>query len=238
VVREHDGDVRVAPDADRLADPVEQAEPLLAQVRRVDAARVGGGDLARVQLALVPWDRSLEGKTLADWAKRRGMPPTPETGASLVIEAMLRGGTSAIYHVMDEGDVERIMRHPQTMIASDGRLTRPGEGHPHPRWYGTFPRVLGVYVREKHVLGLEEAVRKMTGMPAARLGLSDRGTVKEGAFADLVVFDPVTIADRSTYERPHQYPVGIDWVLVNGTPAVERGRFTDARAGRVVRRTR
>jgi dihydroorotase/N-acyl-D-amino-acid deacylase len=196
----------------------------------------GGGDLARVQFALVRWDRSLEGKTLADWARRRGMAPTPENGATLVIDAMLRGGASAIYHVMDEGDVERIMRHPQTMIASDGRLTRPGEGHPHPRWYGTFPRVLGVYAREKHVLGLEEAVHKMTGMPAARLGLADRGVVKEGAFADLVVLDPTTIGDRATYERPHQYPVGIDWVLVNGTPVVERGRFTDARAGRVVRR--
>jgi dihydroorotase/N-acyl-D-amino-acid deacylase len=150
---------------------------------------------------------------------------------------MLRGGASAIYHVMDDADVERIMRHPQTMIASDGRLTRPGDGHPHPRWYGTFPRVLGHYVREKRVLSLEQAVRKMTGMPAARLGLADRGAIREGAFADLVVFDPATIADRATYERPHQYPAGIDVVLVNGTPVVDAGRYTDARAGRVLRRT-
>ena len=162
--------------------------------------------------------------------------PTPENGADLVIEAMLNGGASAIYHVMDEGDVERIMRHPQTMIASDGRLTFPGDGHPHPRWYGTFPRVLGRYVREKHVLGLEEAVHKMTGMPAARLGLTDRGLVKEGLRADLVVFDAATIADQATYEKPHQYPVGIDYVLVNGTAVVDAGKYTNARAGLVLKR--
>lgn len=196
----------------------------------------GGGDLRRVQLARVSWDRTLEGKTLHDWAERRGLAPTPETGAALVVEALRNGGASAIYHVLDEGDVERIMRHPRTMIASDGRLVRPGEGHPHPRWYGTFPRVLGVYVRERRVLDLENAVHKMTGMPAARLGLADRGHVAEGMAADLVVFDPATVADRSTFEAPHQYPVGIPYVLVNGVAVVEGGRFTDRRAGVVLRR--
>jgi N-acyl-D-amino-acid deacylase len=196
----------------------------------------GGGDLARVQFARVAWDKTLEGKTLADWAKRKNIEPTPENGAELVIEAMLAGGASAIYHVMDEGDVERIMKHPQTMVASDGRLTFPGDGHPHPRWYGTFPRVLGTYVREKRVLSLERAVNKMTGMPAARLGLRDRGLVKEGLVADIVVFDPATIADQATYERPHQYPVGIDYVFVNGTPVVDAGKYTNARAGLVLRR--
>src|SRR5205085_9027685 len=131
---------------------------------------------------------------------------------------------------------ERIMRHPQTMIASDGRLTALGDGHPHPRAYGTFPRVLGVYAREKHLLTLEEAVHKMTGMPAARLGLADRGRVAEGAVADLVVFDPQTVRDRSTYERPHQYPSGIPYVVVNGVVAVDHGTPTAARAGRVLRR--
>ena len=189
-----------------------------------------------MQFAKVGWDKTLEGKTLADWAKRKGVAPTPENGADLVIEAMLNGGASAIYHVMDEGDVERIMRHPQTMIASDGRLTFPGDGHPHPRWYGTFPRVLGTYVREKHVLPLEQAVHKMTGMPAARLALSDRGLVKEGMHADLVVFDAATIADRATYERPHQYPAGIDFVLVNGKAVVDGGRYTNARVGVILTR--
>lgn len=219
----------------RLADPALRDSIVRGIVFNIVNDR-GGGDLRRVQLARVPWMRELEGKTLHDWAVARGMEPTPRNGAELVIEAVRRGGVSAIYHVLDEGDVERIMRHPQTMIASDGRLTRPGDGHPHPRWYGTFPRVLGTYVREKRVLTLEDAVRKMTGMPAARLGLVDRGQVAEGAFADLVVFDPASVADRATFQEPHRYPAGIDYVVVNGTLAVDGGRFTDARAGRVLRR--
>ncbi len=196
----------------------------------------GGGDLRRVQLARVVWDTTLEGRTLADWAQRQGLEPTPENGAELVLEAERRGGASAIYHVLDDGDVERIMRHPQTMIASDGRLARLGEGQPHPRWYGTFPRVLGVYVRERKVLTLEQAIHKMTGLPAARLGLRDRGGVAEGYYADLVVFDAATVRDRATFQAPHQYPEGIDYVLVNGVPAVDGGRYVNARAGRVLRR--
>ncbi len=196
----------------------------------------GGGDLRRVQFAKVEWQPSLEGRTLYDWAVERGMEPTFENGARLVIEAVQRGGASAIYHVLDDEDIERIMRHPQTMIASDGRLTQPGEGHPHPRWYGTFPRVLGTYVREKEVLRLEEAIHKMTGMPAARLGLSDRGTIREEAAADLVVFDPATVADLATFQDPHRYPAGIQQVLVAGVAVVRDGQYTGARPGRILRR--
>ncbi len=196
----------------------------------------GGGDLARVQFSRVGFDRSLEGKTLKDWAARRSMAPTPENGATLVLEAMRQGGANAIYHVLDEGDVGRIMRHPQTMIASDGRLSRPGELHPHPRAYGTFPRVLGRYVREQRLLPLETAVHKMTGMPAARLGLRDRGVLRVGAMADVVVFDPATVADQATFEAPHQYPVGIETVVVNGVVAVDGGKPTGVRVGRVLRR--
>lgn len=198
----------------------------------------GGGDLARVQFAGVSWQRSLEGRTLADWAVERGLPTTPQTGAQLVIEAVQRGGASAIYHVLDEPDVERIMRHPQTMIASDGRLSRPGTGHPHPRAYGTFPRVLGRYVRERNVLALESAIHKMTGMPAATLRLTDRGAVRAGARADITIFNADSVADLATFQEPHQYPAGIPYVIVNGTIAVDRGRFTGARAGRVLRRGR
>ncbi|MGQ0712566.1 MAG: N-acyl-D-amino-acid deacylase family protein [Gemmatimonadaceae bacterium] len=196
----------------------------------------GGGDISRVQFASVSWQRPLEGRTLRDWAVERGLAATPETGAELVIEAVNRGGASAIYHVLDEGDVERIMRHPQTMIASDGRLSRPGTGHPHPRGYGTFPRVLGRYVREKQVLTLEQAIHKMSGMPAATLRLADRGGVAQGLKADIVVFDADSVADRATFEEPHQYPAGIPYVIVNGVVAVDGGRFTGARGGRVLRR--
>jgi dihydroorotase/N-acyl-D-amino-acid deacylase len=196
----------------------------------------GGNDLSRVQFALVSWMRELEGLTLRDWADMRGLPPTMETGAELVIDAIRRGGASAIYHVLDEADVQAIMRHPMTAIASDGQLVQPGEGHPHPRWYGTFPRVLGEFVREKNVITLEEAVRKMTSLPADHMGLSERGTLAEGMIADIVVFDPETVADRSTFQDPHQYPAGIDWVIINGTVAVDDGVFKDARAGEVLRR--
>jgi dihydroorotase/N-acyl-D-amino-acid deacylase len=196
----------------------------------------GGGDLSRVQFSRVGFDRTLEGKTLKDWADRRSLAPTPENGAALVLEAVRRGGANAIYHVLDEGDVARIMQHPQTMIASDGRLSRPGDGHPHPRAYGTFPRVLGRYVREQRLLPLPLAVHKMTGLPAARLGLRDRGVLRAGAMADVVVFDGATVRDQATFEAPHQYPVGIPTVIVNGVVAVDGGVPTGARAGRVLRR--
>lgn len=195
----------------------------------------GANDLGRVQFASVPWDRSLEGRTLADLARREGLEPTPENGAQLVVEVVRRGGARAMFHAMDEGDVEAIMAHPWTAIASDGRLTRPGEGHPHPRWYGTFPRVLGRYVRERGVLTLEEAVRKMTSLPADRMRLHQRGRIEEGWYADLVAFDPGTVADRATFADPHQYPQGVRWVLVNGRVAVDDGVFRDVRSGRVLR---
>jgi N-acyl-D-amino-acid deacylase len=198
----------------------------------------GGGDLSRVQFSRVAWDKSLEGKTLKDWATRRGLTPTPQHGADLVLEAMLKGGGNAIYHVLDEGDVRRIMVHPQTMIASDGRLSQPGDGHPHPRAYGTFPRVLGEYVRTQQLLPLATAIHKMTQMPAQRLGLADRGVLRVGAAADVVIFDPATVKDQSTFAEPHQYPLGIETVIVNGAVAVERGTATGVRAGRVVLRGR
>ncbi len=196
----------------------------------------GGGELKRVQFSRVAWDRSLEGRTLLDWATRRGLRPTPEAGAALVIEAQLKGGANAIYHVLDEADVRRIMAHPMTMIASDGRLSQPGDGHPHPRAYGTFPRVLGHYVRDAKLMPLERAVHKMTGMPAARLGLRDRGVLREGAMADVTIFDPRRVADRSTFTQPHRYATGVDYVFVNGAMAVRAGEYMNRRAGRVLRR--
>jgi len=199
----------------------------------------GGGDIVRVQFSSVRWQPDLNGKTLADWAKQRGLVPTLENGADLVIEGELNGGGSMIYHVLDERDVQRIITHPQVMIGSDGRLSRPGDGtSPHPRAFGTFPRVLGRYVRDLKLFSLETGVYKMTGQSAGRLKLKDRGVLTKGAFADVVVFDEATIADKGTLENPAQYPVGIDYVFVNGVAAVDAGRFTDARAGRVIKRGR
>ncbi len=197
----------------------------------------GGSDLRRIQFSRVEWKKELEGKTMHDWAILEGLEPTVENGAELTIRAQLNGGTGTIYHAMDEKDVENIMRHPMTMIGSDGRLSQPGDGHPHPRAYGTFPRILGVYVREKKVLSLQLAIHKMTGLSAARLGLKDRGLIKEGYVADLTIFDPKKIIDNSTFTDPHQYPDGITYVLIGGKFAIENGVFLKAGIGKVIRKT-
>ena len=219
----------------RMEDPF-LADSILSGIEFNIKYDRGGNDLKRVQFSSVSWDKSLEGKTLYDWAVRDGLEPTPANGAKLVVESVRRGGANGIYHAMEEGDVEAIMSHPQTMIASDGRLVALGDGHPHPRWYGTFPRVLGLYSRERGILELEEAVLKMTFMPAKRIGLAKRGQVKIGWFADLVVFDSETIIDRATFQNPHQYPVGIEWVLVNGKIALANGDYRDLRSGKVLRK--
>ncbi len=129
---------------------------------------------------------------------------------------MEQGDCDGIFHAIGEEDLDRILRHPATMVASDGGIYQPGEGVPHPRSYGTFARVLAVYVRERRVLTLEEAVRKMSGFPAARLGLVDRGILRPGMKADLSIFDPERVRDAATFEKPHQYSEGWMLVLVNG----------------------
>ncbi len=196
----------------------------------------GGKDLKRIQFSRVEWDSTLEGKTLHDWLVREGEEPSIENGAEFVIQAQLNGGTGTIYHAMDERDVERIMQHPMTMIGSDGRLSQPGDGHPHPRAYGTFPRVLGYYVGEKKIITLADAIHKMTGLSAKRLGLDDRGIIKEGAIADITIFDADQIMDKSTFTDPHQYPTGIAFVLINGKIAVENGTYKAIPAGKVIRK--
>jgi N-acyl-D-aspartate/D-glutamate deacylase len=196
----------------------------------------GGGDLKRVQFSRVSWDSTLNGKTLYDLVTRLNVEPTIENAAPIVIDVVLKGGAQTIFHVLDEGDVRRIMAHPQTMIASDGRLNRLGDAVPHPRAYGTFPRVLGKYVREDKVLTLEQAVAKMTGMPAKRLGLDDHGCLREGCVADVTIFSAERVRDVGTYADPHHYPEGIPWVIVNGVPVMDNGTFTAARPGKVLRR--
>ena len=196
----------------------------------------GGGDLKRVQFSRVTWDSTLNGKTLYDLVTRLNIEPTIENAAPVVIDVVLRGGARTIFHIIDEGDVKRIMAHPQTMIASDGRLNRLGEAVPHPRAYGTFPRVLGRYVREEKVLTLEQAVRKMTSMPAMRMGLTDRGCLREGCAADVTIFSAERVRDVGTFTDPHHYPEGIPWVIVNGVPVVANGTITTARPGPVLKR--
>lgn len=198
----------------------------------------GGEDLRRIQFARVPWKPSLEGKTLHDWIVEEGGVPSIENGAEYVIEGQKNGGASCIYHAMEEKDVEQIMQHPLTMIASDGRLSTPGEGHPHPRAYGTFPRVLGKYVREKKLLSLEEAIYKMTAFPAQTYGLKNRGQIKQGMKADIVIFDAQKINDKATFIDPHQYPVGISYVFVNGQLVIDQGKYLKQKYGQVLRKNK
>ena len=180
------------------------------------------------------WDRTLEGQSLADILASRATDVTVANAAELVMDIVERGGARAIYHAMDETDVERIMQHAATAIGSDGGVSVLGEGVPHPREYGTFARVLGRYVRERAVLTLEEAIRKMSGATAHRLGLQDRGLLREGLVADIAVFDPDDIIDRATFADPHQYAEGMEYVLVNGTLVINEGTHTGARPGRVL----
>jgi dihydroorotase/N-acyl-D-amino-acid deacylase len=220
-----------------LQDETTRGKVLAAIANTIENDR-GGGDPANVVLAACAWDPSLAGKSLAQVLRDRGRPVTIQRAAELVVEIVEKGGCSAIYHAISEDDLIRIMKHPATMIASDAAPGVPtfGKNVPHPRAYGTFARVLGVYVREKQVLTLEDAIRKMAGFPAARLGLPDRGVLRPGMKADVVVFDPATVKDTATFEKPHQYAVGVSAVVVNGQVALENGKMTGARGGVALRR--
>ena len=216
-----------------LKDPVRRARARAEVAKAIQDGR-GGGAPANVVIASCTWDRSLEGKSLAQITRDRGHEPTAENAAETALWLVDQGNCSAVYHAIGEEDLERVLRHPAAMIASDGAIQVFREGVPHPRSYGTFARVLGVYVREKNVLTLEEAVRKMTSLPAARLGLPDRGILRAGMKADLAVFDPARVTDLATYEKPHQYAEGFDYVIVNGAIVFESGAMTAARPGRVL----
>jgi N-acyl-D-aspartate/D-glutamate deacylase len=141
---------------------------------------------------------------------------------------------------MSEEDVRYAMQRPWVSFGSDGAAVRPdgplGSGKPHPRWYGTFPRVLGKYVREEHVLTLPEAIRKMTSLNAEKLGIEDRGLLRAGKKADITIFDSERVTDRATFENPHQYPVGIEYVIVNGVPVLEKEQHLGTKPGRVLRK--
>ena len=198
------------------------------------AAR-GFKDLAFAVVASYPPDPAFVGLTMKQVAERL----LGDGSADAQLEAarrMLRaGGAGMVYHLMADGDVERILRHPRVGIASDGAVVEPGSGRPHPRASGNNARVLATYVRERKVIGLEEAVRKMTSLPAAHFRLAGRGLVKEGHTADLVVFDPAAVRDDATFEAPLAFARGIPVVIVNGVPVVDGGVHTGARPGQVLR---
>lgn len=191
---------------------------------------LGGLEGDAVVIASAPSHREWEGKSVAQIATTMGCDANAAAERVLAEEP----GATVVIHTMCEDDVCTVMRHPSTMIGSDGLPTL--EGKPHPRLYGTFARVLGRYAREQKLFSLAQAIHRMTGFPARKFGFSDRGVLAPGKKADVVLFDPNTIVDCGTFEDPHRSPKGIIAVYVNGEAAVKDGKSTGARAGRVLRR--
>jgi dihydroorotase/N-acyl-D-amino-acid deacylase len=217
----------------RLKDPALRAK-IKAETVAIIRDERGGGDPKNVVVARCDWDASLSGMDLGAITKKRGLPVTIENAAETAMWIVEQGGAQGIFHAIGEEDLQRILVHPATMIGSDGEIPIFGKNHPHPRSYGTFVRVLGVYVREKKLLPLETAVQKMSSFPAQRLGLVDRGVLKQGLKADIAVFDPTTVRDTATFEKPHSYAEGVTHVIINGQVAFENGAMTAARPGRVL----
>jgi N-acyl-D-amino-acid deacylase len=217
----------------RLADP--QMRSRIIDEMQTKLASIGQKDYSYATVASFQPDRSYDGKTISEIASMKGKPKTLRGEIDTILEMMDQGGAQMVYHSMGDEDVERIMRYPNTAFGSDGSIREFGVGKPHPRSYGTNARVLARYVREKNVLTLEDAIRRMTSLPARTFSLKDRGLIKPGMAADVVLFDPAHVEDKATFADPHQYSQGFDVIVVNGKVAVENGKLTEARAGKVVR---
>lgn len=211
----------------RIADPATRMT--LAAMVRENFRRRGGP--ASLVIAFYAPDRTLEGKSVAEIAAARGAAPE-----DAVLDLVARGDAGIVSFNMSEADIAHIMRQPYTMTSSDGDLVPMGSGRPHPRNNGAFARKLAVYVRERGVVSLESAIRSATSLSATVFGLSDRGVIRPGAWADLAIFDLKEVRDRATYLDPHQLATGMTYVLVNGQVAVEDGKFTGAMAGSVLRK--
>jgi N-acyl-D-amino-acid deacylase len=219
----------------RFRDPATRAKIRKEMMENLKQNGFKNYDYAVV--ASAPMDPTLNGLSISQINQRSGRKNNAETEADLIMDLLIKAKMKRIqmvYHVMSEEDVAIIMRYPNTMIASDGRVAVFNVNVPHPRSYGTNARVLGQYVREKHILPLEDAVRRMTSLPAQRFGFADRGLLKPGYAADVVIFDEKTVDDAATFEAPHAYSKGISYVLVNGTPVIENGKHNGQRPGQVL----
>ena len=217
----------------RLADKATRARA--AKEMKEGLRRGGFKDFSYAYVASHRAEPSYNGKNIAEITRLARNKRSIDDQIEQILSMYEAGGASMVYHSMGEEDVRRIMREPFTMIASDSGVRRKGEGVPHPRGYGNNARVLGRYVREQNLITLEDAVRKMTSLPAQTFGLLDRGLVREGMAADLVVFDEKSVADLATFEEPHQYPAGVHYVFVNGVVVIDGERLTEARPGVAVR---
>jgi N-acyl-D-amino-acid deacylase len=187
-------------------------------------------------VAMYSPDTTVNGKNISEINKMKGRKPKPAFEAETILDMLMKGNAQMVYHTMNEDDVRYFMKYPFNMPAADGGVST-GKGMPHPRGYGTNARVLGRYVREQGVIGFEEAIRRMTSLPAQKFGLNDRGLLKEGFAADIVILDPEKVSDRSTFDVPHQFSEGIPFVIVNGIPVVENSQHTGQRSGQTLKKT-
>ena len=220
--------------AKRAADSTSHAR-IVRDMRILFRAQTGN-TLESVQFREHPSNPRLTGKTLADELRALGRPLTLDDGFEAMIALQAAGGFTGVFYAMADQDLDAFLQHPMASISSDGDLVTPGVGFPHPRSYGAFPRVLARYVRERHVLTLESAIHKMTGIPAAMIGLPQRGVLREGNYADIAIFDAEHIVDRATYADPHRYAEGVVHLFVNGTAVLRDGAPTRARPGAAIRR--
>ncbi|MFM2144105.1 MAG: hypothetical protein RLZZ476_2649 [Verrucomicrobiota bacterium] len=220
----------------RLADPVKKAEIIAGMAAMRE--RQGRKDYAYAVIARCASDPTLNGKNIPAAAKQIRGSDTLDDQIETILALEAAGGASAIFHGMNEDDLQTFLQHPLTMIASDGGPRVLGQDVPHPRSYGNNARVLGRYVRELKLIKLEDAIRRMTSLPAETFQIKDRGLLKPGAIADVVIFDPEKVTDPSTFDDPHHHAVGFEHVLVNGVPVIESAALTEARPGQIVRRGR
>ncbi len=218
---------------ERLSSPATRARIKREMLRMLVVK--GRPDYSYATVAGFAPDRSLEGKTISQINRLRKRQPTPASEAETILELIQKGGAQMVYHSMSMADVDRIMEYPHTAVASDGGVREFGLGMPHPRSYGTNSRVLAEFVRRRKLLSLEDAVRRMTSLPARTFHLRDRGLLHEGMAADIVIFDPAKVQDKATYQAPHAYTEGFDFVFVNGVAMVEDGKLTANRGGRALR---
>jgi N-acyl-D-amino-acid deacylase len=216
----------------RLQDPQIKKYVINSMLKRLKKRKLKHFSYAVV--AFYKFDTTYNGKSIEQINLMKGNKHKKEKEAETIIDIMMHGGASAVFHGMSEDDVKRIMKYPFNMFASDASIREFGAAMPHPRGYGTNARVLAEYVREQKVISLEEAIRRMTSLPAQKFQLHDRGLLAEGYAADIVVFDETNVKDVSTYDRPHAYSQGFKYVIVNGTLTVENEKHLGIRAGQAL----
>lgn len=217
----------------RINDPVQRQ--MIAEQMKIIFPQQAGASFDSIQFGKLPRLEGYAGRTLGDYLRDNAISETMDAVVESLIDLQSQGRFTAIYHSMDEADIERFLLYPHTMINSDGDLAINQDKHYHPRTYGSFPRVLSTYVRARGVLSLEQAIYKMTGQSAQRLGLHERGVVRIGNYADLVIFDDKTITDNATFLEPHQYSTGVKHLLINGQLAIQDGQLTTALPGQVLK---